>query len=405
MFKCITIPKLGMAATNAEIVEWKVKEGEKVEEHQIIVAIQTAKTLYDIEAEVAGFIHISIEQGSELPVGTEIGVIAESEAELENLKSVAIKQTQTKNTDKISNQVAISNSDTITNLPNARIMISPVARNLAEEHEIDISQVKGTGPGGRIVKEDIEKAVASKCAMSSDEIIDGKKVKSTIPIKGMRKAISEHMHRSLTVSAQLTAFGEIDMTQCIKLRNDLLAHEEKFGCRITYTDIFVLLTAKALNEYPMVNSSVIGNEIKIWDDINIGIAVAAPNGLIVPVVRNANKKSLIEISHITKALVTKAKEGKLVPDDVMGSTFTISNPGALGAGWRFETAIINQPETAILSLGGIADRVVARDGQIVIRPIMTYSFTYDHRVIDGASSLQFMSSVFEFTENPVLLIA
>jgi pyruvate dehydrogenase E2 component (dihydrolipoamide acetyltransferase)/2-oxoglutarate dehydrogenase E2 component (dihydrolipoamide succinyltransferase) len=236
------------------------------------------------------------------------------------------------------------------------------------------------------------------------ETVDGKRVKYIVPLKGMRAAIAEHLHRSLSESAQLTAMGEIDMTESIRLRKEFLAREQAVGARITYNDIFVFVAAKALREKPMINSSIIGNEIKVWDDINIGVAVALEEGLIVPVIRNADRKSISEISKATKALVDRAKAGTLAPDDVTGGTFTITNLGAAGAGWRFETSIINPPESAILGTGGITDRAVVRDGQIVIRPIMTYGFTYDHRVIDGATAVQFMAKVIELLENPGLLV-
>jgi len=225
-------------------------------------------------------------------------------------------------------------------------------------------------------------------------------VKSVIPLKGMRKVIAEHMHRSLSISAQLTLMGEIDMTEMVKLRQSLVAKEKALGTRITYTDLFVFVAARLLKELPIVNASLIDNEIKIWENINIGVATALEEGLIVPVVKDADKKSLVEISKTVRSLVQKAREGKVMPDEVTGGTFTISNLGALGGGYRFETVIINQPEAAILGTGGITDRAVVRDGKIVIRPIMTYYFTYDHRVFTGAVAAQFMASAAQLMETP-----
>jgi pyruvate dehydrogenase E2 component (dihydrolipoamide acetyltransferase)/2-oxoglutarate dehydrogenase E2 component (dihydrolipoamide succinyltransferase) len=284
---------------------------------------------------------------------------------------------------------------------------------MAEENMIDVTLVTGTGPEGRIVREDIEKAIAARATAPAErtpqkafgsETVDGKRVRQTLPLRGMRAAIAERLHRSLAQSAQLTAMGEMDMTQLVRLRKDFVDRERAIGTRITYTDMFVFIVARALKEKPLVNSSIIGNEIKVWDDINIGVAVALEEGLIVPVVRNADKKSIQEISRITKTLGEKARTGKLSPDEVSAGTFTITNLGAAGAGWRFETAIINPPESAILGTGGITERAVVRDGQVVIRPIMTYSFTYDHRVIDGAVAVDFMARVVELVESPGLLI-
>lgn len=272
---------------------------------------------------------------------------------------------------------------------------------MAEEHMIDIASIAGTGPGGRIVREDIEKAIeAGRKVEVTPVVYQGKRVKSTIPLKGMREAIAEHMHRSLSISAQLTSMGEIDMTEVVKLRETLVSQAEAVGARITYTDIFVLAIAKLLKDNPIINSSLIDNEIKLWENINVGVAVALEEGLIVPVVKDADKKSLVEISQTIRTLGEKAREGKLVPDNVTGGTFTITNLGTLGGGYRFETAIINQPESAILGTGGIVDRAVVRDGQIVIRSIMTYYLTYDHRVINGAEAAKFMANMTRLMEKP-----
>ena len=401
----IAIPKLGQITTEATLVEWKAKEGDWVEKGSVVLEIETEKIKSDIEAEASGFLHILVEEGIKAPVGRVVGLIAETREELEALQKEPPREIFT-TAGEVEEMPAEAKEAEPGAKPEPRehIRISPVARKMAEEHMIDITRVVGTGPGGRIVREDIEKAIAAKeKAEVTPEVYQGKRVKATIPLKGMRRAIAEHMHRSLAESAQLTAMGEIDMTELIKLRKDLLAREDVIGTKITYTDMFVFVAAKVLKEKPMVNSSLIGNEIKVWEDINIGVAVALEEGLIVPVVKNADQKSIVEISQSVRTLAEKAREGKLIPDEVTGGTFTITNLGAAGAGWRFETAIINQPETAILGTGGITDRAVVRDGQIVIRPIMTYSFTYDHRVIDGTLAVEFMARVIELLETPGLL--
>ncbi len=289
-----------------------------------------------------------------------------------------------------------------------------MARKLAEEHAIDITRVAGSGPGGRIVREDIEKTIAAKeaapapkpAATAPPAATAGERgIKQTIPLTGMRGTIAERMHHSLAVAAQLTTMGEIDMGEIVRLRNNLVAQESTLGTRVTYTDILVFAIARILCAHPRINASIIDNEIKVWEDINIGVATALEDGLIVPVVKHADRKSLVEISKEIKALVEKARENKLSADDIHGGTFTLTNLGALGSGWTFETAIINQPESAILRIGAITDRAVVRDGQIVARPIMTYSLTYDHRVIDGAVAAKFISSLISALENPTLLLA
>jgi len=415
----IKIPRVGMAVTDATIIEWQVKEGEWVEEGQIVVIIETEKVRSDVESPAAGFLHILLKEGETAPPGKVIGLLAETKEELEALQKGAPAETPAKTEETATAAPAAPVAEAAPPKETAaprrgeeRIKISPVARKLAEEHAIDITKVTGTGPGGRITREDIEKAIAAGVTAPSPapeakeaKVSAERRVKTTVPLKGMRGAIAEHMHRSLSIAAQLTAMGEIDMTEMVKLRNNLLERENVIGARITYTDLLVFAIARVLREHPMLNSSIIDNEIKVWEDINIGVAVALDEGLIVPVVRNADQKSLVEISQTVRTLAEKAREGKLTPEEVTGGTFTLTNLGALGAGWTFETAIINQPESAILRVGGITERAVVREGQIVIRPIMTYSLTYDHRVIDGAVAAKFLSSLISTLENPTLLLA
>ena len=410
MAEYIAIPKLGMSMTEATLVEWKVKEGDRVEQGDVVLLIETEKTKWEVEASASGFVHILVEEDVKAPVGRVVGLIAETEEELEALKREPAREIFTTVAEAAeAPPVEAAPPAAVRGEEGKRIRISPVARKMAEEHMIDITTITGTGPEGRIVREDIERAIEEKKReVPRVEVYEGKRVKTTIPLKGMRRAIAEHMHRSLSVAAQLTAMGEIDMSEVIKLRNALLEQEQVIGARITYTDIFVLAIVKALKENPIVNSSLIENEIKIWEDINIGVAVAleegVEGGLIVPVVKNADQKSLVEINREVRSLVEKARAGKLMPDDVSGGTFTLTNLGAFGGGWGFGTPIINQPQSAILGTGAITDRPVVREGQIVIRPIMTYSFTFDHRVIDGAPAGRFMAQLTQLLENPGLLL-
>jgi pyruvate dehydrogenase E2 component (dihydrolipoamide acetyltransferase) len=406
----IIVPKLGMSTQPITLIEWKAKEGDWVEEGAIVLEVETEKIRHDIEAAASGFLHILVKEGSEAPIGSLAGLIAETKEELEALqKETATAIPTVAAESKEASQVEAIATPKI-KAGGKRVSISPVARKMAEEHVIDIVQVAGTGPRGRIIKEDIEREIEAKKKVEvvPAEIVfqmyQGKRIKSTLPFVGTRKTIAEHMYRSLSTSAQITVMGEIDMTEMVKLRQSLLAQEETLGTRITYTDLLVFVMAKVFQEYPMINSSLIDNEIKLWEDINIAVAVAVEDGLIVPVIKNADRKSLVEISQAMKTLVKKARERTLEPEEVEGGTFTLTNLGALGSGYRFETVIINQPESAILGTGSITERVVARDGQAVIRPIMTYYLTYDHRIIDGALAGRFMTSVIRLLENPGFLL-
>jgi len=404
----IAIPKLGMTMTEATLVEWKVEEGGRVEKGDILLAIQTEKIKWDVEASASGYVHILVEVDVTAPVGRVVGLIAETVEELEALQREPAKEMFTTVSGAAAGPAAASATPAAGRVDRPEgIRISPLARKLAEEHSIDVAAVAGTGPGGRIVREDVEKAIAEREQAPAIAAYKGKTVKTTIPLRGMRKVIAEHMQRSLAVAAQLTMMGEIDMSEVVKLRNTLLEQEESIGARVTYTDILVVAVASALVDHPIVNSSLVDEQIVLWEDVNVGIAVAVEEGLagglIVPVLRNADQRSLGEIAVEVRALVEKARAGKLLPDDVAGGTFTVTNLGAVGGGWGFGTPIINQPQSAILGAGSISDRPVARDGQVVVRPVMTYSFTFDHRVIDGAAAAKFMSRVSQLLEDPALL--
>ena len=288
---------------------------------------------------------------------------------------------------------------------------------MAEDHGINWAKLSGSGPGGRIVREDIEKAIeaakrepaAAPPAEWSGEVLDGKRVKQALPLKGMRAAIAEHMIRSLQTAAQLTTTCDIDMSELIRIRNSFLAKEEAIGVRISFTDLLVFVLSRVLKEQPRMNSSLIDNRVILWEDINVGVAVAVElsemeTGLIVPVIRNTDQKSLLTISKEVKALTKRARAMQLLPDDLGGGTFTITNFGVFGVGYSITTPVINQPEAAILGTGAVVDRAVVREGQIVVRPIMPLSLTFDHRLLDGAPIGKFFNRLQELLENPNLLL-
>ena len=415
MAEYVAIPKLGMSMVDATLVEWKFQEGDHVEKGDEVLIIETDKTKWGVEAAASGFLHILVEPDVKAVVGRVVGLIAATKDELEALQKEPPKEMFTTADAAFDNPAAASSpagasaSTPAGNDQDLRVRISPVARKMAEEHMIDVSGISGSGPDGRIVKEDIEKAIEAKKSgkpgkIETPAVYAGKKVKSVIPLKGMRKAISEHMYRSLSISAQLTSMWEIDAEEMMKLRAILVEQEKTIGTRITYTDIMILAAAKALKANPIINSSLIGNDIQVWEDINIAVAVAMEEGLIVPVIKNADKKSVSEISKELRILVEKAKTGKLMPDDLSDGTFTISNIGVFGTHWALSTPIINQPQSAILGTGAITERPVVKKGQIVIGKIMTANLTFDHRVIDGAPAAKFIDDFSQLVEYPGRLI-
>jgi len=227
------------------------------------------------------------------------------------------------------------------------------------------------------------------------------RVKTSMPLTGMRKAIAEHMLLSKSTSAQVTVMGEMDMAEMIDLRSGLVAQEAKLGTKITYSDILIYIVARMLKKYPLINASIIGGEVKVWEDINISVAISLKEGLIAPVIRNADTKSLVAISKELKELARAARDRTITIDKIDGGTFTISNLGSVGSGWRFDTIIINPPQSAILAVGGITDRALIKKGEVVAGRVMTYMLTYDHRLLDGGGIItSFINEMTSVIENP-----
>lgn len=420
MARDIAIPKLGMTMKEAKVVAWMFSEGDKVEKGQIVMQVETAKVTHDVEAQDSGFLHILVPPGETHPVGAAVGQLAETKEELAELQA----RTPAPEVTAVAPQEAAPAPSTTAPAPGGskpgKVKISPLARRLAEEHNLDYTTVAGSGPNGRIVKEDIEKALAEGPAVAAapgavpaeawtGEIIDGKRVKTILPLQGMRKAIADHMVHSLQVAAQLTTMTEFDMTELIKLRKLLVGRESSLGFRVSYTDLLVYIIARTLKVVPVMNASLIDGRVVLWEDVHVGVAVALQvsafeSGLIVPVVKNADRKSLGAINDAVASVVAKAREGTILPDDVTGSTFTLTNTGTFGNAWAHGTPIINQPESAILQTGSIVERPAVVDGEVVARPLMPVSLTFDHRVLDGAPVSVFLAELRDRIENPAMLI-
>jgi len=254
-----------------------------------------------------------------------------------------------------------------------------------------------------------------KAPTAPGAVVNTKKVKEVIPVRGIRRTMAEHMQRSLAESAQLSSSTGTDMTEMIKCRETLNSKEAQTGIHYTWTDLFVKIAAEALKANPIMNSSLIDKEILVWEDVNIGVALDfemrdGRRGLIVPVVRNADRKSAADIHNELEAFKEKGKAGKLMPDDTTGGTFTVTNTGALGAGRSTRgvatgmassgTPILNQPQVGIWGMGGYSDAAVVVDGQVVVRPVMYHNLTCDHRVVTGADMGAFSGSLHYFMMNP-----
>ncbi len=407
----LEIPRAGVNVTEFRLVEWRAGEGDWVEQGSAVLQIETEKTQWEVEAGTSGYLHILLEAGHKALVGDVVGAIAETREELDALQSesgMASGGPASPGGEVGAEPSGEAAAGVRPDRGKRGVLITPVARKMAEEHMLDVTGLQGSGPGGRISRKDVEAAIRAKREKQSETpsvtAHYGRRIRRVEPLKGIRQAIAEHMYRSLSTSAQMTVLGEWDVSRIVLLREDLLRQEEGQDTRISYVDIMVFVLSRALKLHPSINCSLLDNEIKVWEDIHVGVAFAmGEEGLIVPVVKNADQKSLTEISKEVRILGRKAQEKKLVPDEVTGGTFTLSTVGRQSES-RFQTPILNEPEAAILAVGAIEDRPVARDGQIVIRPIMPFSLTFDHRVINGFGGEQFLRTMRRFLENPSLLL-
>ena len=397
LFFCM--PKLGMDMEEGVVGAWRKAEGETVQKGEILAEIESDKAMVEVEAPKTGtLLKIFCQEGDSVPCGTPIAFIGQpGEAIPDPAAPVAAAPAQAEVAAPAA-QAPVA-APVATKREDGRIIASPRARRAAANGEVDLTQVAGTGENGRIVEQDVLDYIASgaarptKTRVAKDEIV---------PISGMRKVIASRMRASQQEMAQTNTRMDVDMTNMIAFRkqmNDRLASQ---GIKVSYVDLLVAACAKALIENPEANCSWEADGIHFKNYANIGIAVDSKKGLVVPVVKDADILSIPEISKASRALINKARDGALKPDDMKGGTFTISNLG------MFEvdsfTAIVNPPETCILAVGRIADRAVVVDGQIVARPMMNLCLSYDHRAIDGAPSARFLQCVKHYIENPVWLL-
>lgn len=421
MTHTIAIPKLGLTMEEATVVEWHHANGEHVAKGETVITIETDKVMFDVEAEADGFLERVAAVDARLPVGGLVGylhptaesAIAGPHGAAGAVASVGIDLqpgSPAVPSPPVPVAAAASHPAVLaagTTAGGQRLMVSPVARRIAGMNNIDLEPLTGSGPGGVILKRDVESAMRSTKSGSAPVVNPAPPGSTSVPdrrpMSAMRRAISQRMMNSLSTTAQMTGFGRVDMAEATRLRQSLVAAADLLGARITYTDIVLKAAATVLVGMPEINSCIDGNDIVTWSEVNIGLAVAVDGGLIVPVIRHVDRLTLVELSQVRQTLITKARAGNLAREDVEGGTFTVSNFGSYGG--DFETPILNAPQSALLGIGQISDEPVVRDKQIVIRPMMAISLTFDHRLIDGALAGQFRARFKAVLEEPALLLA
>ena len=395
MAVAVIFPKLDEAMRSGKIVRWLKNEGDRVEKGETILEIETEKTAFEIEAETSGILSkIMAKAGDEVPVGATIAFILQPGEEAPEVPEPVIVSAKEK--------TPIEEPKAAKEL--VEIKASPFARNIAKEHNIDLSMVTGTGPGGRITKEDVLRAVEEGKTVAAPPTRAEPTIgeEEIVPLSSMREVIAQRMMESFQ-TPHFYLSVEVDAQELGKTRNRLIPIiESQTGIRLTLTDLIIKITAKALEDNPSLNCSYVDGGVKLFKRIDIGLVTAVEGGLVVPIIRQADKKSLAEIAQARAELVQKARERTLSKEEMKGSTFTISNMG------MFEidqfSAILQPPEAAILAIGRITDKPVVRDGKILIRPMMTLTLSIDHRVLDGAMGAQFLQSLKNYLENPFNLI-
>jgi pyruvate dehydrogenase E2 component (dihydrolipoamide acetyltransferase) len=405
MAQKIIMPKLGMSMTEGKVIEWLVEEGERVEEGQIILRIESDKIEYEIEAPCAGtFAKILVMPSEEpIPVGQTLALILRDGETLseEDLVSEPLQQ----DISYPEKELSLKEAEITTDLAlGDRVKASPAAKKLAQEKGIDLTAVKGSGPGGRITRQDVEtfcqtlapkEMVKVAEARPEDHLVLG----ATKPLSRRRKTIAQRLTASYSTIPHIYLFTEVDTSALKALRTKLLPSiQEETGKELSYNDLLVKTVALAIEQSLLFNATLEGDTIRIGPTINIGFAVAAPEGLIVPVIKAVEQKSLSEIVIERAQLVQRALDNKLELTDIEGGTFTISNLGMYGV--DYFTALINPPQTGILSVGKIIDKPWVVKGEITIRPIMTLGLSADHRLIDGAVGASFLHDIKTKLENP-----
>lgn len=406
----IVMPKIGLTMTEGLIVEWRKRVGDPVSKGDILFVLETEKVTYEVEAPEDGVMgNIMVNEKETVPVGAVVALLlkpGETAIELPKAAAAAPSVPQTS----LGTAPAAAQAASVSAASNSggRVKATPLAKKLAREYGIEIADVKGTGPGGRIVREDVEKAKtvgvqtpsASAPAPPPGAAASAVDAGNLVKFTGMRKTIAKKMLQSKIEAAQAYMGNTVDATRIQQLRGELLPFiEKKYGVRITITDLLMKITGAALREHPVINTRWTDQGILYLPEIHMGMAMALDAGLIVPVIKNINGKSLGQVAHDRVALIEKGKKNSFLPDDISGSTFTLSSLGMFG----LETfmAIINQPENAILAVAAIIDKPVALNGEVVIRPMMTVNLTYDHRTIDGAEAAKFMRTLKEMIEEPL----
>lgn len=407
MAEIIRMPRLSDTMEEGNIVAWLKKVGDKVKPGDILAEVETDKATMELECFHEGvLLHIGVPAGP-APVNALLAVIGQKGEDFEKLLAEengapgdGTKAPASASPDAIT-MAAPKPADVSPLATDTRVKASPLAKSLAAEAGIDISRLAGSGEQGRIVKRDVEAAVADTPSrpLTPHQALPSAPQFGEVPVSQMRKTIARRLSESKFSAPHFYLTIKINMDRAAEARK--LIHEQS-GTKVSFNDFIIKACALALRQHPAVNSSWLGDKIRIHRDINIGVAVAVEDGLLVPVLFGADRLGLADISHLVSALAEKARSKKLQPQEMLGNTFSVSNLGMFGID-EF-TAILNPPDAGILAIGGISDELRLDNGQVTAAKIMKVTMSCDHRVIDGATGAKFLQTFRQFLENPVSML-
>jgi pyruvate dehydrogenase E2 component (dihydrolipoamide acetyltransferase) len=389
----IVLPQWGMEMQDATIVKWLKQEGDSVQAGEPLVEIETAKIETEMESTASGVLaHILVSEGATVPIRTVLAIVAAPGEQVLRPPGAASSVPTASATTPAIPSSATSAPPRLA--AHGAVQVTPIARRLAQQHGIDLSQVAGTGPRGRILGEDVEKAIADQAHPTAQPA-------QVVPIRGIRQTIATRMLQSLQTMAQVTLTTEVDVTDAMQLREGLARHWKDGG--LSPLHLVIKASARALKEHPRMNAIQRENAVELVQEINVGVAVSLPEGLIVPTIRRADEKHLAQIASESRDLANKAREGKASYEEVTGGTFTITNLGAYGI--DAFTPIINAPQVGILGVGRVVEKPAVYQGEIAKRSLMFLSLTFDHRAIDGAPAAEFLNTVKGHLEEPWWMVA
>lgn len=405
----IKVPTVGESINEVVLAQWLKEDGDYVEMDENIAELESDKATFELPAERAGILRIVAQEGDTLEIGALVATIEEGDAPAGSAAPAAAQESAPQ-AETSAPSKAPANTGSSDHY--AAGSPSPAAAKILREKGIDASQVQGSGKDGRITKEDAENAKAKPAAAASSTpapsaptatIIPGSRNERRVKMTSLRKTISKRLVAVKNETAMLTTFNEVNMKPIMDLRAKYKEiFKDKHGVGLGFMSFFTKAVTTALKEYPEVNARIEGEEIVYNDFVDVSIAVSAPKGLVVPVIRNAESMSLHQIEKEIINLATKARDNKLTIEEMTGGTFTITNGGVFGS--MMSTPIINAPQSAILGMHNIIERPIAENGQVVIRPMMYIAMSYDHRIIDGRESVGFVVRVKQLLEDPARLL-